>query len=420
MLCLCWGGACKKRSESRPSPNTEETPETFPRPQTKKADLQLQSKSSLQGLGLPAICKPELPIVSAKVHPKTRFFGNAEELDVLALASPQKSGKNVQSSLFKGNGSKLVALPWRRLEAPPLLARSSLGYRFVSTEPTPPGKHRRLVWWKEKGAGQQIAQGESLEAIDLHCSGKRCTLLTSRISRVSGPGATLISLGAENGQEIERREIHHDAHPFALAAMASRSRGILRGRNAVLLRGLDKSNDRKIPLSKDLRLYEAVESPSDLFLFSAGRPETQACSTPGFPVTVIALSQPSQHKRFLASAPPRGLVARATSFGLLAAWIAAPNCRLAKPRVLYTQVLDATGIPAGRPFAVGPAEGFFLAAQKNRITLWVLRPGGHLARLNATCSQASQQPSKGTNTKPGATNKPAHSPQKSTRSTPSD
>jgi hypothetical protein len=334
------------------------------------------------------------PLARAEISPETRFVAEPRALATLIAADatgdpPRLTGVGAIHLDPEGPTRDPVALPWHDPTALPRLALS--GATWIAALDRPGDSAARVLLWRA-GALESIGEGDGFEAADLACAGRACALLTSRLARVTQPGAT-IWVGASDAPASAWKPIEilpaageSDARPLSIAAISAGAPGdaaagglrvtaAIVDKGNVVFYGVDDAGAReeaRVPLAHGV--LDALAVPAPVVLASAVAVDDDGCPRDGRPGLQLA-SAGKPPILLPAPAPPIRGNLRHLQRGAIALWIAPLGCKQPR-RVVYGVVLDAQGAPVGAPITVGDAAAFATASSGDDVDLYLQDPTG--------------------------------------------
>jgi hypothetical protein len=336
------------------------------------------------GLALPRGCRFRELTAQAQVPGTTRFVAEPRALGALVVADsaddpPRLTGVGALTLDPAGPSRDPLALPWSDPAALPRFAATGARWLASLDRPGAAGATRVAVWSSGTGggAGELLGEGDGFEAADLACTAARCALLTSRLSRVAQPGAT-VWLGAPDVPasrwkpvELVPTAAESDARPLRLAAIddARVSAALLERGEVVLFEAGDGGARETARLPAPHGALDAIALPRAAAMTLTSAIDDDGCARDGRPgVGFVRDGQPPVV--FPAPAPPQRGVLRRLARGALAVWIAPLGCRVPR-RVVYGVVLDGDGAPVGTPIPIGDAAAFAAAARSDDVDLYL-------------------------------------------------
>lgn len=345
----------------------------------------LREIDSTRGFGLPGSCRIELPIRSAPLpKPEARFVAASGSLDTLLLA--QGTDDTVSGSgLVTLLTGRVAPAPWTDLDAPPVVAEGPKGWVYAWTQGEDGGVGQAALW--SDGKASAGPNGDHLEVTDLQCTKDGCALLTSLARAAEAPGATVsFSHGASGSVDIATEGAFR---PFAIVdtePKAGRARIALTDGSQVALYGIEAGEAKHLAdVPTPNGVYDVTHGKAPLVV-APGAAETAPCVEGGFPVEIRTPGGATE--TVATNAPPDGVIARALGGGAIIAWIGPASCRFATQRVVHAVVVDAAGKPLSSAMAVAEASGFALAANGDRLSLWLAK-GDQLVWIRARCPASS-------------------------------
>jgi hypothetical protein len=379
--------ACDSRDEvPRPSPiAARPTSEVRVELADVLAPLSFVDHAGSQGIGMPSGCRMLLPTAQAPLPAGAVALlseANSPELVVFIDAESGQSGIVPE----RGSGPPRP-FPWRALAEPPPAARSTLGW-LAALPGEPSGDLQTIVLWREHQEPSALAAGDRLEPKDLACFGDTCALLSTRVSKAAGPGASIfIGSPGESAATWRRVDIRPDGEgrlePYALVDVS-------RSKPTVALASPERLEVWQVNPSGAERILRMTPEHDLLGVFLADvpvvittdRPVERPCRRDGTGLVFVRSDGGSRGVE-IPVAPERLLVRRLDE-GLLAVWIAPMSCRLTHRSMVHALLLDATGLPLGSAMAVAEASDFALRTAGSEATIWLHR-GSRLSRASATC-----------------------------------
>lgn len=340
---------------------------------------------SPRGIAVPAGCTLELPLKKAALAPGTRFFAEPRVLDALAIATGTGADVSTRALVDLASGHAR-ALPWDRLDTPPLVARAELGWTAALVEAVDGAVHRALLW-REGRPALELARGDRLELADLACQARRCALLTTLARPAAAPGATL-ALGDPGRSDGWRRvDVPADPgapwQPLAIARLDAESAEIVLGTGSrvavyrVQAGAPEKLGEVAVPHGS----WDVVTTPQPLVV-AAGADVDAGCALDPFPLRLAPLS--GRAREVGITIPPDGVIARPLAKGAFVAWVAPVSCQDEARVIVHALRIDERGVPSTSPMGVADATGFSLATSGDRVSLW-LRTTEGVTWVRARC-----------------------------------
>jgi hypothetical protein len=276
-------------------------------------------------------------------------------------------------------------VPWSVLEQPPALARGAKGW--VAAFAPEKGADARAVLWREHGRAEVLARGDGLTVRDASCAADACAVLTTLVTKVASPGASvfwgsLAASAADWRQADIRAKGKSRMAPLSIlhAESDSVSVGLTDGRFVQVWDVAQPQPDRRQRLRTGPRIYDVLTGDAPLVVH-AGEPVVTPCRKHGFRVAI----QSASHTELLTvPAPPERAALRRTGSGLFLAWLAPASCRHPHTPLVHGAQLSGTGRIASAPMAVGYADDFAISTAGNRVHIW-LRQGRRLLWARARC-----------------------------------
>ncbi|MBK9259314.1 MAG: hypothetical protein IPM54_05705 [Polyangiaceae bacterium] len=359
------------------------------------------------GPALPPGCSMREPLVRAKVRASTRFVAASSALGSLVIADadtaetpPRLTGVAAFELDPAGTSSKPFAVPWTEATAMPRLARTNTGAWIAAySEPTADKLSKVFVF--QNNAATSIGEGESFDAIDSSCNGDVCVLLTTRLAKVSAPGADVwMGKPNESVTSWRRHEIvpqagDSDARPSCIARLDVVATDADAGGRSEPVVGLFEASDLVfwgVGSADKPRELGRVPAPHGIVDATVlGRPvalvygapvDDDGCAKQGGIMRFSRLGAPDVDVR--APAPATSGALRPLARGGLATYIAPIECRAAR-KVVYAVVLGEDGAPTSAPMPVGDASSFAVTTQGDNVDLWIQRDDD-VVWIRATCA----------------------------------
>jgi hypothetical protein len=382
------GPACDRDPPAEPpAPSLAAVTVDLPPPPER---LRFRTDSDGQRIGLPAGCRLELPTRSSPLPAgEIRFLTAPHRGDDLVLAA-RTAGAPLKAGVFAvPDAARPRAFPWADLDNPPPAARHDAGW--LAVVPLPGEALQTLGLWWEGRPAEPLARGDRLVATDLHCAGDACALLTSRVSRAAGDGASVF-LGSASGPAStwRRLEVPPEAAdgtaPLAiLEASAGRARVALSTAEGIeIWSASPEKSVREATLAVTHSAYDVFQADIAVAI-TAGASIAEPCRKDGFPLRIERFD--GQHFPVTIPVPPDALVTRRLEGGFFVAWISSVSCRLTERTMVHGLLLDDRGAPRSSAMAIADATAFALSAEKRRVDLWLQR-GARLIWASGACHPA--------------------------------
>lgn len=383
--------ACREKKAPAPAPSSSgaagDVVPGFPVPPVLAA-LDWKPLADQGEIGLPAGCimKTKGKRAPLPKH-RTRFFSPPGSASELILGTDEDGDGLVDRDVVltaEGNPSR--GLPWKRLDAPPLLARTAAGYLSLDVESIG-GALERAVVWREPGRLEPLAEGEKLEAVDLACEAGTCAVLLTRAARTAGPGATVfIGDSAAPASSWTRTDVAGEDKGFApFSIVAVRTKGAVVSLAAGSLLAVWRVDAGKAEslgtITAPYGTYD-VALGAEPFAVSPSRSIETPCTVDGFSVRSITAS--GKTRDVDGQVPPSQVITRRVQGGFMVAWLAPVSCRHDGQSVVRAFLLDESGAPASSTMAVADADGFAVSTEGENADLWLSRRG-ELVWVRATC-----------------------------------
>jgi hypothetical protein len=341
-------------------------------------------------VGLPAGCTVNGPIRRAPLPSlRVRFFAPLGSASELVLATDEDGEGSVDRDVvLTAEGRPGRALPWKRMDAPPLLARTSRGYRSLAVESIGGGLERAVLW-HEPGRLEAVAEGEKLEAVDLACAAGTCALLLTSATKTAGPGATVFVGSADAPVSTwARTDLPGEEQGFVpFSVVAIRGKGAVVSLTAGPLFKVWRIESGKAePLATITSPFGAYDIAlgDEPFAVSPSRKLDEPCTVDGFSVRLITGSGSASEVD--GQVPPAQVITRRVLGGFMVAWLAPVSCRHDGQSIVRAFLVDEKGVPSSSTMAVADADGFALSTNGDdgNVDVWLSRRG-ELVWVRATC-----------------------------------
>jgi hypothetical protein len=354
------------------------------------APLVWEAQNDSRGIGVPAGCRPLLPIFHAKLPAqKVRFASARSDLKELAVAfGAPGNPRTAQSGLIEISSPKVRSLPWFELDRPPAFDRAATGWVAAFTRQEEHGK-ASAVLWTEAGRTLPLSHGDQLTVVDVLCHGETCAVLSTLARAAAAPGATL-HLGAP-GSKYTQVDIEADPavpwQPLAITAFdGSEARVALKAPDAVAIWSVTARSPTKLSEVKaEFGVYDALAT-KDTLIVAPGAHADEPCKAEQFPIRIIDNKGKVQLAR--SQAAPYSLVIRPLDRRALMLWVAPISCARTDRTLVHAALVDADGSKVGSVMSVADAQGFAVATRGSEFALW-LRTEQGLSYVRAECAPPS-------------------------------
>jgi hypothetical protein len=360
-------------------------------------------------VALPAGCKFVLPVgmvraptdglTFAAAHGAPAAFAfAASEPDPEASAATEVA-RGIVDVAFDAKPRLARDVPWWSPVAPPPLAAAG-GRWLALVDRTVADPLSRVVLWREGSAPETLGEGDKLASIDFRCVDRVSADLTTRLSRVAAPGASVF-VGAPDQPAAEWRrydvgalDAGTDVRPATIAGIHG---------DAVDVALLDRDGVGVFRVSKDgvvpgphLRGHYGVLDVATLaakgadggivaLAASHSDPvDENGCSGVGGRVTIERTGHDPAIVR--TGAPPLSAFLRPLSDGAIFAWIAPVSCRNKSRPIVHAMLLDATGAPISSDTAVDDASGFAVETRGDAVEMF-LRTHDGIKWIRGVCGK---------------------------------
>ncbi|HVU02737.1 MAG TPA: hypothetical protein VHE30_13340 [Polyangiaceae bacterium] len=391
---VLWAGACKPR---RPPPAAtapaSATASAGPVPGFPTVPLlekpTWKTYDRAQDLGVPAGCRLLLPVKSTPLPAGTvRFIAPPETTSELYVAvDADGDGIVDRSGVLDGAGAVGHALPWSKIDAPPIIVHGPAGYLALDTEDTGRGA-RRLMLWRELGSVEPVVEGDALEVVDARCDGTRCAVLTTLASASAGPGATLLvgeattppatwartDLPAEDARWAPLSIVRMNGTDLTVAALSEKNLGVFE-----VHAGTVSPSTR---IAAPFGAYDVVVGARP-FAVAPGESLEGGCRKDGFPLHILRAG--ADPLVIDGQVPPVNVLTRGLSSGFLVGWLAPVSCRHDARQFVRAFLVGPDGTPRSSTMAVADATGFALSTRGDEVDLW-LAIGKELVWSKARCA----------------------------------
>lgn len=355
----------------------------------------------LGAIGVPNGCTIVPPVQRAPL-PKggVRFVappGGASEL--LVAVDENGDGTVDADGVLDASGQPTVSLPWKKLDAPPIVAKSAAGWLSFDTEDLGGGKRRATVW-REPGRLEPLVEGDRLEVVDAGCDGATCAVLTTRPSTSAGPGATVFigkaTLPVSSWTRVDLPAEEHAWAPFSVIRVQDGVVWVsLEAEGYVSAWRIDKGRAESVGrIDAPFGVYDVVlEAPlgvgSGPVVVAPGESIEHDCTKDGFAVHLLGMD--GKKLEVDGNVPPSSVVTRPLQSGFVVGWLAPVSCKQPKHQAVRAFLVSSSGEPASSTMAVGDASGFALATAGNAVDLW-LATTDDLVWLKARCAPVAPKP----------------------------
>jgi hypothetical protein len=371
LLFVGLASACS-RSCKQPAPAKDAGPESVE--VSSRPPVMGPKWSELQdnaGFGLPSGCRLDSPIRRARVEKGARLASARHRLDAIAIGVGKDDVE--RAGLVDLRSGQVAALPWAKLDSPPVFENTKAGWFAAWTIDDP----RRALGWSGGDRAKVLAEGDQLELVDVACDGQRCAALTSLARDTRSAGATLTT---SDGKRLDIDAPKDEAWaPFSILAFdAQHIRvGLSSGRRAAIW---EAKSDAPFVEQKVHATPHGVYGGAGNWIVAAGAPPDRPCGKEEFPIDIL---DAESSRRVRTPAPPEHLLVRSLGARVLVGWVARVSCQLLERRVIHlTLVTPGKSEPSSMAIADGAA--FALASEGDRFSLWLLDEQG-LVWISARC-----------------------------------
>jgi hypothetical protein len=347
-------------------------------------------------IGLPSGCRLELPTRSATLpDADVRFLAPTDGTAELLVAERAPNG-TVSAGILPASTDRrpVRPFPWSELDAPPAHAHAKSGWLAALTVEQP-GTLDALVLWREGHAVEQLAEGDQLSAWDARCADDDCVVLSTRVSRSTGSGATVFrgpyraSASRYRRVDIQPTGPEHYGPLAIVGVRPDRADVALSRESEVTLFRVKGDGAASVASWKGVRHAYTVLGTPDPTLIEAGRPFGGACTGQRFPLVFRSAS--GEKVETLVPTAPASLAAHPIGEGYLVVWVGPMSCRDTQHFVINALLADARGRPVSSPMAVTRGIGFAMTTRGDTVDLW-LHLGDSLAWARGRCPAAAAAP----------------------------